>query len=783
MSRIETNIYPIKNLEELNCNYWAYRVRGLSPDLEEYPINVQLLESKLSNQTDSPCEAFATGEGLFVAQPDGHVKLPDSLNLVRATVKIEREPQIKRLEFDSLDPMTARLAERFLQGTIQRKFWNKYSLWQPKSGYPFYSKYPDQRFRKLSDDIDLHRGFSFRVVLLSDSRIGICIDVTSKYVSRFPLPTKIRHDEFKAYKGMNCLYEYGNQWYEIKIAGLKDLDASTLELPSGKSLFEDVHEKAGRRKTYHLRVLPRDCAVLIYYTSLGQPRHAPSGLCRLTYGTSHPNIQRFHSITIKQPHIRRSEIDFVINRYFRDLEFNSVPIKLSTPIIIPERRFTIPDLEFGKGKVLSVRGTSGALNIGLHELPFKKKHLLYSDDAGFFNKKKFYRQYIILPRSILESFGKKFIDHIMLEVEKAFSQDDEISYSPIIIPYNDSIQKSAVKVGREIIRAVEENKANPGFGVVMIPSLPSRRMRKEDELANLVMRELRKRGIYVSIIHDSMTRQCYVENEKGGDWIVVPEQQGRYTGYVRNVVLNKILLLNSFWPFVLRTPLNADLTIGIDVKNNTAGFTTIHKTGAKISFDYSESDYKEQLGKDQLRKKISDIIRKERELETTNIKNIIVHRQGILFPNERQGILQALNVLSKRGLIDKDYGCTFAEVRSTSRLPFRLFRLREKPDIQKDWVENPIVGTHHIISENEAFICNTGPPFARKGTSNPLHILKEGPLPMKSVLEDLFYLACLTWTRIDDCSRQPLSIKMTDIRLREIAGQYDLDALRFEEEE
>jgi hypothetical protein len=56
-------------------------------------------------------------------------------------------------------------------------------------------------------------------------------------------------------------------------------------------------------------------------------------------------------------------------------------------------------------------------------------------------------------------------------------------------------------------------------------------------------------------------------------------------------------------------------------------------------------------------------------------------------------------------------------------------------------------------------------------------------MPLENAVEDVFYLANLTWTKIDDCSRQPLSVKMNDIRLREIAGEYDRDALRFAEEE
>lgn len=56
-------------------------------------------------------------------------------------------------------------------------------------------------------------------------------------------------------------------------------------------------------------------------------------------------------------------------------------------------------------------------------------------------------------------------------------------------------------------------------------------------------------------------------------------------------------------------------------------------------------------------------------------------------------------------------------------------------------------------------------------------------MDFKSLLEEVFWLSCLTWTRIDYCLKLPISIKITDIRLREVAGEYDEDALKFGEEE
>ncbi len=781
MEFIETNMYLIENLEELTCKYKNYRIRGLSPDFDDFHKNVQLLATRLSNITKSPCVPYTTENGVFIAQPDGYPELPESLDLVRTTIRIE-ESGVKELKFDSLDAIDKVLALKFLQSSIQRNFYNSPNLWQPKSGYPFYNKSSDKRFS--SKDVDLYRGFTFRVVPILGEGIGICIDVRSKYVARNVLPTKIDRKTFEKYRGMNCVYEYGSRWYEIKIEGLSDLTASEIKIPpQGISLFEDVHNKAGKYKSQNLLSLPKDCSVLIYYTSNREPRHVPSGLCRLTYSTDHPLVKRIHSRTIKPPHRRREEIKFVVNKYFKNLSFGSSKIVLSdNPLVIDERRLKIPDLKFGNNKVLSASKTP------LDEFSTAKKEYFYSKDAGLYIKKPFDRQYIILPKSVFETFGKKFIEDIKKEINQLFEYNDNVVYKPIIITYDDSVQKSIYRIGRAIIKAVEDNELPPGYGLVMIPRIKSKRLNKEDELANLVMRELRKRGIFVSIIHTSVPSESYeyVNTNGDGEWKLTSDikQRKKYKGYIKNVVLNKILILNSFWPFVLETPLNADLIIGIDVKNNTAGFTIINKNGSEISFYHSESEQKEQLSKNHIQTKIVEIITEEQNLSYKNIEEIVIHRQGKLFPQEKIGAIEALKELANKRLISEDYRYTFVEIRETSRIPLRLFKVIQMPNAQKELVFNPTIGTYvYDVFENEAFICNTGPPYNHRGTTIPLHVIKDGSLSMIAVLEDIFYLSNLTWTKIDSCSRQPLSIKMTDIRLREFAGEYDYDALRFGEED
>ncbi|MFZ3168249.1 MAG: hypothetical protein WA130_11590 [Candidatus Methanoperedens sp.] len=789
MVKIEANIYEIENLNELNCEYRIYNVRGLNKDSEDYDKNIQLMVDRLSRSTKSPCIAFRDGEETFIAQPDDFKELSSSMDLIGLTVKIEKQQTLRKLDFEHLNKITAKIATRFLQFSLQNPLYNNPALWQPQSGHPFYRKVSDQNFREKSNDVDLYHGFTVKIIQLPNGKMGVCVDISSKYVSRFYLPTKIDRNEFRRYKGQKCLYEYGNTWYEVRIDGLNDLKINEVILQNGKTLYDEVHDHSGQKKSQNLLTLPKDCSVLFYINSQGQQRNVPSGLCRLTYKTDHPSIKQFHSETIKSPHIRRKEIQFVVDRNLRDITFGSVKIKLSQkPISFDGERILIPDIEFGNNKVLSVRGTLGAIQVPIEEFGKRKKQLVYYE-AGLFIKKPFDRQYFILPESIYQSFGTKFLDDLKSGVQQLYPPDSRVSYDPIVIPYDDSVQKSIYSIGKQIIQAITENDAKVGYGVVMIPRVYSERMKKDDELGNLVMKELRKREIFVSIIHTATAEESFEDTSLDGkesNWELVTDgrQQGKYKGYLKNVALNKILLLNSHWPFVLKTPLNADLTIGIDVKNNTAGFTLIYKSGAEIRFFESVTEQKEQLTKSHIYQKILEIMREEKGLVPHKITSIVVHRDGIFYPSEREGIRKAIETLSNEGTINQNASGTFVEIRKTSGIPLRLFEIQLPSGMQAEKVYNPIVGTYRIFSENEFFICNTGYPFRHEGTTKPLHVIRlEGHFPIKDIIEDVFYLSNLTWTKIDDCSRDPISIKMTDIRLREIAGEYDEDLLKFGEDE
>jgi hypothetical protein len=122
------------------------------------------------------------------------------------------------------------------------------------------------------------------------------------------------------------------------------------------------------------------------------------------------------------------------------------------------------------------------------------------------------------------------------------------------------------------------------------------------------------------------------------------------------------------------------------------------------------------------------------------------------------------------------------EVSKSSPAPLRLFDVTGAGD-RRDRVQNPQVGVHHLQGR-DGYLCATGRAFPRAGTVKPLHVrLVEGPLPLEKCLEDLYALTTLAWTRPEDCTRYPITLKLTDRRLGEDASAYDADALEFEDAE
>ncbi len=783
MNDLETNIFPITNLRDLKSRYRLYRIRGLSAEQEEYDPNIQTLVRKLSYFMRTPVAVIhQNGEPHLVLQEDA----PEPTSpypLVRATAIFERTDHVFTLDYEKPTSETDGLRVRFLQFAIEGELFKNPNFWQPSSGNPYFERRPVIE----KDGVCVYRGYAVRVIPIDGGMVGVCIDVQHKYVSTFPLPVTLKREDFRKYKNTRCIYRYGNSWYEVKLQDHTGLSVTEQMLSNGTSkaipLFQYIMDNAPKPLPREVADLSPTSPAVKYMTGRDEVRYAAGALCYPVFDTSDFRIKRTHRETILAPAVRRQFIHAFVTRHLTTVRFKDMIVHISPmPVTTPKQMFLPPDLAFGNNTVYSVRGTQGTTYVSLEQLGQTRINALFNPKVGPHANKPLDRQYIILPKSVWDSHGNAFLNDLKAVMSELYAQ--ELPYSPVLIIYDDLGAKTYVIQGRAILSAVEAELREPGYGIVMIHETVNRRNRERDQLAAMVMRELRDRGLFVSVIHTTVTKECYYLPQNaptGADYRPLPERRGKLNGYLRNVSITKILLTNERWPFVVSTPLHADLTVAIDVQLNTACFAFIGKSGSDIRTVQKSSNQKERLSKPQVRQTILEVVRQEVGFGK-QIRSIVVQRDGRLFASEVAGIREAIASLKSEGVLPADVSLNFIEIPKKSAAPFRLFDINTRPGGQQT-TANPQVGSYYISTARDGYVCTTGREFSHPGTANPLHVkYVDGIMPFKDILEDVYALSCLAWTRPEDCSRNPITIKLADIRLREHAGGYDEDALQYADE-
>lgn len=784
MSGIETNIFPLMNLEQLSSKYKLYKIKGLNHESnknkDESYIRVNSLVTKLSYQLQIPVTFIEEKKEFFLVVRDDAAELPEYMEVVRTRLRLEPVAGVFDLDYTKRSPNNDRISIKFLQFLLRKPLERDSRLWSPNSGKPFFELTP----YPLTDKLLQYTGFKPRVVATHDGGIGLCVDVTHKYTDKKPLSAKLTRQQFKLYKGRHFIYRFGHKWYEIRAEYYDDFDVSHATIDTQKglvTLIDYIYSETDKPFPKELLNLPADTAVVGYTNNRGEKRAAPTALCYQVYGPHDWVMKKYHHESILPPPDRRRLISKYVEEHLTNLRFGDTSLKISDkPLEAPAKKFVVPDFEYANSQILSVRGTKGARHVSLDNLGETRLSML-KDGPGFYENKPLNYHYLILPWSVFNSYGDQFKDDLSKVVDKLFPQEN--GFNPQVVFYDDRGDRIWEAQAAAIKEAVEKKCKKPGFAVVMIHKTIDKKMRDEDTLAAAVMKELRKSQIFASIIHTNFTQNCYkADRNKNGklEYSARYQMRSKLSGYLQGVAINKILLNDFRTPFRLSTKLHADLTIGIDVKNHTAGFVIVGKRGAKVSsyFDFDQSE-KEKISFKRMKKCFKDILQEEMDVSQDLIINIVIHRDGRFFQSEIDAIEEVIRELKQVGVLSADLKITFLEIHKKSEAPFRLFDVI-KQDYKKDQIWNPQVGYYYIPNERNGYLCSTGRAFSarRKGTVNPLHIKHiKGELEIEKCLEDIYYLTTLTWTNPRDCCREPITIKLTDRYLNEEAGEYNINEL------
>jgi hypothetical protein len=738
---------------------------------------------RLSYSLKEPVAVIERGNEPYLVVPDKVAVLPATYNLVRTVAHLQPQEETFELDYTLRSPENDDICLRFLSFYIKNPLFNDPRLWSPASGRPFFERIPVNTVL----GVQRYKGFIARPMILRDGGIGFCVDTSICYVSSNALPAKLNRDEFnRSWKGRNFIYHFGDQWHQVKLTDFGDMDVSRHQFViDGKmhSLHGYIMEKARKPIAAELASLPHDGSVVMYRDSRGMEKSAPAALCYPVIDTEAPGAKERHGETILPPHIRRQMILEFVSKYMTRLSFGSSTLSIDmSPKTIDARVFSVPDQVFGNGVVLSTNGTAGARKTTVKEIGKARAELLRDRSAGFYVSAPLDQQYFILPRSIHDSCGTQFLADLREQVNNMFPQPQ--GYDPIVIVYDDTGKKTFSAQALALRKAFGLAKLTFGYAVVMIHRTTDRAARKEDPLAAMVTRELIEQyDLRVGVIHTDMARRCYKE-------IQLPDgsrkyqsddaMRGRLSGYLKNVALNQVLLTNQRWPFILGDRLHADVTIGIDIKQNTCGLLVVNENASRVFFLAKTSRQKERLLDEQMASYLTEVLREEARNLGKVFEKIVIHRDGRAFQSELTGIDMAIEILKKDGVVSQNVAVAVLEIPETSPVSLRFFDV--EGGTSNPHIKNPSIGTYYITGERDGYLCATGREFPRKGTVHPLHVKKvSGKIPLEVCLEDLYKLTTLAWTRPEDCTREPITIKLNDRFLFDEAGLYDAQQLEYAE--
>jgi len=773
MKTVETNIFPIRDFGGLNATYDVVSVEGLSAEQDEYHENCHRLQRRATKLCNAGAIVLKRATGTVLAIPEGHAaKLPATLVLARAKVTFRATAEKIRVDFKNLTPETERLATRYLQTAVRDSVRLHGQLWQPDSRNLFFEKTAVEK----NDFLGMYRGFGVTIARLPDGGFGLAVDVQFKFIALRPLKSRLSEPEFNSRHRMHTfVYHFGDTWYEVELVGWTSAEVAGYrcgESNAQSTLLRWLHDHCQRPLSPEIARLDKGGTVLEYANADNQTRGVPAQLCYRMFDSGAPEIQEVHRYATRLPDERRLDVATIVRTYLAKLHFSGRTVTVdTTPWKAPYRRFDAPDLRFGGNRVLSVRNTPGSVACGVADYGRMRLRLLEDRQAGPLVRDGLCQQYLLLPKTVENTWGPLFVKDFIAAVNQLYVH--EHGYVPQVVFFDDTAASTFVDQADAIAHAMAD--CGDGYAVVMLPDSKVRTPQREDALAACTAERLAASGIIAAFVHAISAQSFYRYCAQGPAWEVAGDhrRQARYRSYLRLAALNKVMLTTRQWPFALAEKLHAGVTVGIDVKGHTAGFTAVCPTSTKVACETEETKRKERLSRRKCRELLVRVITRLTQASSGLLPStIVVQRDGRMFEPEIEAAKDALEELKREGVVAANATLTCVEIPKSGGAAFRLFD--DYLDRGTARYRNPEYGTYCVLGENEGFVCNTGLAFRVPGTVRPLHVKRVlGSMPIEHCLEDVFHLACLTWSQPEGCSRHPVTVRLNDRQLVDVATPFD----------
>ncbi|MBS1789709.1 MAG: hypothetical protein JST85_18435 [Acidobacteria bacterium] len=770
MTKHIPNLFPIENLSGMQCEYHLLEVTNL-PRNAQIVENLHRLAGMLAKDAGQPVSPYRVGDRHFLATTASIGKIKNEWRLTPHIAILKPVGQAEMLDYSDIKTEQVDLALNMLRFQIRGVLNKRAELWNDTSS-TFYSRNP-LPLGDAEEDVVVLPGFSYHLHYLSDGRICVSVESRVKYIDRRSLLEHLNAGADVAdFRLQHFLYRSAYHWFRIQLMDL-----------TGSSVAEQkfVHSQDGKTHNVydwtinacrghqpdHLKSLKPDSpAVVFRYPNDRKDMFGAAAICYKTYRSNAPQVRRLHHLSLLPPYKRLQKYQNLISGYLQEIHFPfGGHFSISDqPLTTRPRRFAIPDLLFGNGKVLHVKESNDDTGIPLQELGWKRMEYLQSSDGGLLIREPLPNQYLIAPTSLQRDVTKAFKSELVRQVRRMYPHQ----YQLTDVVFDDSNALNLHRQVQAIKRAIEKFGIDRGSALLILPE------NADADLHNYLKRELFEK-LQTQCVDAAKLKTHFTSNGSGVN--LRADAANKFISYTRNTAIG-LMLVNRAWPFCLASPLNHDVHIGIDVLNGMAGFTYLYNGGKDTVFRPYVNTQGEKLSQKLVQKAVYDALKQDIQELKLSPRTLVFYRDGRSFAQEIEGMKVATQKLKYEEILASGTRFGVVEIHKSTTSNLRLFLERQNR------IENPEIGDWFALNEKQGIVCNTGWPFQIPGTVNPLLLsIAYGDLKLEKILADAFALSLLAWTAPDKSSRVPIVNRLGDLFLRPLASNADDEAALYEDDE
>jgi hypothetical protein len=631
--------------------------------------------------------------------------------------------------------------------TLSRLLYQSARTMLTKSGFwkKYYNVFMKNQPSFTSERCEIYKGFTFRLDIFSNGKVGLSIDYTTTLVGSLDLWEQIRKSGIQAVQRWITTRpkgrkkgKIGRNVFEHKLKRIsrivsldpkKTVDTPSFTDPSTKRLTSVIEYQKNR---YGITSIQRSEPIVFlrYGESLELAHHAPSLLKPiLTTDEVSPEIQKEH--VFLPPHRRwRAILDY--RNALSSLQLANIKVEFNTRMAsyqdFPFGLISFPSLVFEDGQTVKPRNYEEVRNFKTDCLmrygPFEKPTIM---ETCLIYRADFNRDVILEFYNDLKDCMQKYYRTALSPKPREISTKDYYDLAEKISEYRDRMKTS--------------------FFIVFLPS-------KEAPEYDFVKAELPAPSQGISManvgLKDSIKKMTDEERKS--------RSLARYCGIVFTVATG-IFIQAGGLPWILGDPLHADCHIGIDVGGKEAKVACygylFDNQGRIVGTDTGTAQTGEIVETGRIKMAIKKLLSKAKCRPNMRI---IICRDGRLSQEERQGIIEAVQEVVDPITV-QTLNLSIAEIHKD--VPYRMFGRKDR------LIQNPVMGRFALVDGNLGVLCTTGYPLISKRVAQPLLVKLlnlYGQIDIRKVLGDIFYLSELNWIAGNKPTKLPIVISLAENR-------------------